>query len=141
VFRFSTAVFPSEEDHVVTSPYNALLAASRLIEDADCVLPLENQALGDICDRLAAGAGSSRAGSSLSGTKGGGAGLRGKEERPWDAMNGVAANLLLHVTSSVRFAGSLNVDLNDITTNLVRTGKGRIEGFVEGTWGRSYVRV
>ncbi len=35
-------------------------------------------------------------------------------------MNGVAANLLLNMTSSVRFEGSLNVDLNDITMNLVR---------------------
>ena len=114
---------------MVTSPYNALLAAARLVEDADCVLPLENQALGEICDRMTANAGSSRAGSSLSGTKGPGAGAAaglgagGKKERPWDAMNGVAANLLLHVTSSVRFAGSLNVDLNDITTNLVRSGE------------------
>jgi tubulin epsilon len=34
-------------------------------------------------------------------------------------MNGIAANLLLHVTSSVRFEGTLNTDLNDITMNLV----------------------
>jgi hypothetical protein len=34
-------------------------------------------------------------------------------------MNGVAANLLLHLTSSVRFEGTLNTDLNDITMNLV----------------------
>ncbi len=34
-------------------------------------------------------------------------------------MNGVAANMLLNMTSSVRFEGSLNVDLNDITMNLV----------------------
>jgi tubulin epsilon len=33
-------------------------------------------------------------------------------------MNGVAASLLLGVTSSVRFEGSLNVDLNEITNNL-----------------------
>ncbi len=34
-------------------------------------------------------------------------------------MNAVAANLLLHTTASVRFEGPLNVDLNDITMNLV----------------------
>lgn len=34
-------------------------------------------------------------------------------------MNGIAANMLLHLTSSVRFEGALNVDLNEITTNLV----------------------
>ena len=39
--------------------------------------------------------------------------------KPFDNMNGVAANMLLNMTSSVRFEGSLNVDLNDITMNLV----------------------
>jgi tubulin epsilon len=34
-------------------------------------------------------------------------------------MNGLAANLLLHLTSSIRFEGTLNTDLNDITMNLV----------------------
>ena len=34
-------------------------------------------------------------------------------------MNGVAASMLLNMTSSMRFEGSLNVDLNDITMNLV----------------------
>lgn len=52
MFRFSAPVFPSEDDHVVTSPYNALLAANELIEHADCVLPVENQALIHICERL-----------------------------------------------------------------------------------------
>lgn len=41
--------------------------------------------------------------------------------KPFDAMNGIAASLLLGVTSSVRFEGSLNVDLNEITNNLVRS--------------------
>jgi tubulin epsilon len=51
VFRFTASVFPSEDDDVVTSPYNSLLAASKLVEHADCVLPLENQALIDIVNR------------------------------------------------------------------------------------------
>ena len=34
VFRFTASVFPSEEDDVVTSPYNSLLAASKLVEHA-----------------------------------------------------------------------------------------------------------
>lgn len=34
-------------------------------------------------------------------------------------MNAIAAHLLLNLTSSVRFEGALNVDLNDITMNLV----------------------
>lgn len=34
-------------------------------------------------------------------------------------MNGIAANMLLHLTSSMRFEGWLNVDLNEIGMNLV----------------------
>ncbi len=39
--------------------------------------------------------------------------------KPFDSMNGIAATMLLNMTSSMRFEGSLNVDLNDITMNLV----------------------
>ncbi|KAK9852814.1 hypothetical protein WJX84_002728 [Apatococcus fuscideae] len=100
ILRFACSVFPSDDDDVVTSPYNALLALQQLLEHADCVLPLENQALQDIATRLEAG-------------KGGSAG------RPFDGMNSLAAQLLLHLTAPMRFEGPLNVDLNEITTNLV----------------------
>ncbi|KAG7398948.1 Tubulin epsilon chain [Phytophthora boehmeriae] len=68
VYRFASVVFPSEDDDVVTSPYNSMLALRELTEHADCVLPIENEALMDL---------------------------------------------------SMRFEGTLNVDLNEITTNLV----------------------
>ena len=42
------SVFPSEDDDVVTSPYNAMLSCAALAEHADCVMPVENQALMDI---------------------------------------------------------------------------------------------
>ena len=48
VYRFSVSVFPSEDDDVVTSPYNAMLSCAALAEHADCVMPVENQALMDI---------------------------------------------------------------------------------------------
>ena len=54
VFRFTGSVFPSEDDDVVTSPYNAMLALGQLVEHADCVLPIENQALIDIVNRTEA---------------------------------------------------------------------------------------
>lgn len=44
VYRFSMPVFPSKDDDVITSPYNALLSLNALTEHADCVLPIENQA-------------------------------------------------------------------------------------------------
>ena len=34
-------------------------------------------------------------------------------------MNGIAANLLLNLTAGMRFDGALNVDINEVTTNLV----------------------
>ena len=48
VFRFTTSLFPSEDDDVVTSPYNAMLALSELVNHASAVLPISNQALLDI---------------------------------------------------------------------------------------------
>ena len=52
VFRFSTCVFPSNDDDVITSPYNSMLALNMLIDHADCVLPVDNQALFDIVERV-----------------------------------------------------------------------------------------
>ncbi|CAM6022201.1 unnamed protein product [Sphagnum balticum] len=108
VYQFSTSIFPSVDDDVVTSPYNSLLATVALAEYADCVLPIENQALLDIL-------------SQKENTRGKHSIAKGKVkgDKPFDSMNGIAANLLLHLTSSMRFEGSLNVDLNEITTNLV----------------------
>lgn len=41
------------------------------------------------------------------------------QERPFDRMNSLVAHLLNNLTSSMRFEGSLNLDLNEITMNLV----------------------
>ena len=48
IFRFTVSLFPSNDDDVVTSPYNAMLALNELVEHASAVLPIENQALLDI---------------------------------------------------------------------------------------------
>lgn len=47
-YRFTASVFPSKDDDVITSPYNALLSLAELTEHADAVFPLENQALMDM---------------------------------------------------------------------------------------------
>ena len=52
VFRFSTCVFPSNDDDVITSPYNSMLALNELIDNADCVLPVDNQALFEIVSKV-----------------------------------------------------------------------------------------
>ncbi|CAL9691755.1 unnamed protein product [Knipowitschia caucasica] len=101
VCRIVTSVYPSEEDDVVTSPYNSVLATRELSEHADCVLPVENQSLVNLVNRI-------RQQSVVS-----------AGDKPFDSMNNIVANLLLHVTSSARFPGSLNMDLNEIPMNLV----------------------
>ncbi|XP_071964180.1 tubulin epsilon chain-like [Antedon mediterranea] len=101
IYRFVTAVYPSADDDVVTSPYNAVLAMNQLTEHADCVLPFENQALMDITMKF---------------------GKEGKDKadkNPYDSMNDIVGKMLLNITSSSRFEGALNVDINEITTNLV----------------------
>jgi len=45
IYKFISSVFPSEEDDVITSPYNTTFASEKLIEYADCVFPIDNDSL------------------------------------------------------------------------------------------------
>ncbi|KAL6485411.1 hypothetical protein MHYP_G00048030 [Metynnis hypsauchen] len=121
VCRLVTAVYPSAEDDVITSPYNSVLAMRELTEHADCVLPVENQSLVDIVSKIQHMAHSGKPGSAIKKdcTIISGQGGVSRTEKPFDAMNNIVANLLLNITSSARFEGSLNVDLNEIAMNLV----------------------
>ena len=105
LFKFNVSVFPSDDDDVITSPYNSLLAANELINHSDCVLPIDNQSLIDICSR------SQKAKKEKSLDKNG--------KKAFDDMNTIVAHMLANLTCSMRFEGSLNVDINDITMNLV----------------------
>ncbi len=165
-YRFTTAVFPSEDDDVITSPYNSVLAINELVQHSSCVLPIENQALMDMCSKItktkdkgfagtiASLRGSNRQSKSSSlidmppivnkwkANNNGNSDRRSQSShqsqrnsnsnttktnvkvpmdgsKPFDAMNNIAAHLLTSLTSSMRFPGALNVDLNEITTNLV----------------------
>jgi tubulin epsilon len=42
-----------------------------------------------------------------------------KKAKPFDKMNNIIAHLLSNLTCSMRFEGKLNIDLNEITMNLV----------------------
>ncbi|EFJ07882.1 hypothetical protein SELMODRAFT_132773, partial [Selaginella moellendorffii] len=105
VFRFSASLFPSTDDDVITSPYNSVLSIGSLTQHADCVFPIENQALIDILRKK----GQHKCQSSE----------EKRNKAPFDAMNALVSSLLLNLTSSMRFEGQLNVDLNEITTNLI----------------------
>ena len=177
VYRFCTAIFPSENDDVITSPYNSLFALNELKKHADCVFPMENEALLELSQRQLqqkqghspTSAQTSRRSTSSSSTtvisakklaslaapkrgvgmsvsavsaainnKGNRLGVvtassrkskataaasrdsaKGERDEAFAQMNAIAAQLLLDLTSSMRFKGSLNIDLNEITTNLV----------------------
>ncbi|KAK7907541.1 hypothetical protein WMY93_016153 [Mugilogobius chulae] len=119
VCRIVTSVYPSEEDDVVTSPYNSVLAMKELSEHADCVLPVENQSLVNIVNRIRRYSGKAWSGARMDSSIISGHGGLSAGEKPFDAMNNIVANLLLHMTSSARFQGSLNMDLNEIPMNLV----------------------
>ncbi|XP_017892178.1 tubulin epsilon chain [Ceratina calcarata] len=107
VDRLVSSVYPIVMQDVVTSPYNSLLATREIIDHATCAFPMENESLLDICNSLA----------------------RKKENRdqvnynswckPFQDMNSIVVNMLLHLTSGSRFPGSLNMDMNEIATNLV----------------------
>lgn len=148
VFRFVCCVCPSKDDDVITSPYNTTLALKCLIDSAHCVLPVSNDALLGICNLIsthdssratqatltdlpqdfARVGGSARNRTAASAPPGrrptpdSGASSHAPAigvERPFDRMNTLVAHMLNNLTSSMRFEGSLNLDLNEITMNLV----------------------
>ncbi|KXS17780.1 tubulin nucleotide-binding domain-like protein, partial [Gonapodya prolifera JEL478] len=114
--KFSTVVMPSADDDVVTSPYNSVLALSKLTDSADCILPVENQALIDICKKVDEGKTERQKGTALTDSP-----VDGmlKKAKPFDTMNNIVANLMINLTSSTRFPGSLNMDINELAVNLV----------------------
>jgi tubulin epsilon len=91
--------------------------------------PLRNivitQALLDICTRISdlSARQPARAGSAIDGGAGPSSSSSSQpgasSEKPFDRMNGIAASVFLNLTAGVRFEGSLNVDLNEITMNMV----------------------
>ena len=122
-WRFSVPIFPSADDDVVTSPYNSVLALHQLSQHADCVIPVENEAL----LRMAAPFAASPLNSQSVGLEGGaeakgrkGVGVQGRRSSDvFSAMNDIAASMFLNLTASARFDGMLNVDLNEVCMNLV----------------------
>lgn len=122
VFRFTASVFPSKEDHVVTAPYNSLFALYELQKHADCVFPIDNEALLKICNQIENPnklKAPKKEESLIKGSKLNEPGIEKKKSKPFDKMNTIIAHLLSNLTCSMRFDGVLNLDLNEITMNLV----------------------
>ena len=109
IYRFSACVFPSEDNDVVTSPYNSVLATKQLIEHADCVLPIDNRALQSFAALEATQRKQKRTNAQGSrapmGVDDNMAINKKKRDKGFDEMNTVAARMLTHLTSSSRFHG------------------------------------
>ncbi|KAL5961323.1 Tubulin epsilon chain, partial [Taenia solium] len=121
VYKIVTAVFPSLNDDVITSPYNTALAIAKLTELADCVISVENEALAKIVNRIHKELAVSKEKNevALGSVICGKGGVAGGRARAFDEMNNIVANMLLNLTSSARFPGTMNVDLNELSMNLV----------------------
>lgn len=95
--KLQFAVYPSP--HVATSvvePYNAVLATHSTIENSDCTFLVDNEAVFDICRKNL------------------------DIPRPsFQNLNRLIAQVVSSVTTSLRFDGTLNVDLAEFQTNLV----------------------
>jgi tubulin alpha len=95
--KMSFTVTPSPQvSTAVVEPYNAVLSTHSLLEYSDLTFNLDNEALYNVCR------------SSLD------------IERPsYKNLNRLIAQVVSSLTASLRFEGSLNVDINDFPTVLV----------------------
>lgn len=105
VYRFCNVVFPSQDDDVVTSPYNAILALHQLSELADAVLPIENQALFDIIDRIQSAGKLIKKGTAIDDAFG-----KSQKLQAFDSMNNIAANVMLNMTRFIPFQAEVYLD-------------------------------
>jgi len=90
------SVFPSPKiSDVVVEAYNAVLSIHQLLENANAVFTIDNEALHDVCNRT----------------------LKIKEPSFAD-MNSLVSGVMSGVTASLRFPGQLNSDLRKLCVNL-----------------------
>ena len=95
--KLEFAIYPAPQiSTAVVEPYNSILTTHTTLEHSDCSFLVDNQALYEICRR------------SLD------------VERPtYTNLNRLLAQIVSSITASLRFDGSLNVDLNEFQINLV----------------------
>jgi len=92
---FSVVPSPKVSDTVV-EPYNATLSVHQLVENADEVMCIDNEALYDICHRTL------------------------KLPSPsYNDLNHLVSGVMSGITCSLRFPGQLNADLRKLAVNLI----------------------
>lgn len=94
--RLEFSVYPAPVlSPSVVEPYNSILTTHATLDNTDCAFLVDNEAIYDICKNL------------------------GIEAPSYADLNATIAQVVSSITASLRFPGSLNVDLNEFQTNLV----------------------
>ena len=95
--KLEFSIYPAPQvATAVVEPYNAILTTHTTLEHSDCAFMMDNEAIYDICRKNL------------------------DVERPsYTNLNRIISQVVSSVTASLRFDGSLNVDLTEFQTNLV----------------------
>ena len=95
--KLEFAVYPAPQiSTAIVEPYNSILTTHTTLEHSDCAFMVDNEALYDLCKRNL------------------------NVDRPSHInLNRLIAQVVSSITASLRFQGSLNVDLSEFQTNLV----------------------
>ena len=95
--KLEFSIYPAPQvATAVVEPYNAILTTHTSLDHTDCSFLMDNEAIYEICRRNL------------------------NVERPsYSNLNRLISQVVSSVTASLRFEGSLNVDLNEFQTNLV----------------------
>ena len=95
--KLEFSVYPAPQiSTAVVEPYNAVLTTHTTLEHSDCAFMVDNEAIYDICRKNM------------------------DIERPsYINLNRLVAQVVSSITTSLRFPGSLNIDLIEFQTNLV----------------------
>jgi tubulin alpha len=95
--KLEFTVYPAPQlSTAVVEPYNSILTTHTTLEHSDCAFMVDNEAIYDICQRNL-----------------------GIERPSYTNLNRIIAQVVSSITASLRFDGSLNVDLTEFQTNLV----------------------
>lgn len=95
--KLEFSVYPAPKMSTsVVEPYNSVLTTHTTLEHSDCSFMVDNEAIYDICRRNL-----------------------GINSPSFTNLNRLIAQVVSSITASLRFDGSLNVDLNEFQTNLV----------------------
>ena len=94
--KLEFAIYPAPQvSNSVVEPYNSVLTTHMTLEHSNCSFLMDNEAIYDMCRGL------------------------GISRPNYIDLNRVIAQVVSSITASLRFPGSLNVDLAEFQTNLV----------------------